>query len=50
MAMPAEIGDFATGVAVKSRNAAIALRLAAWSATALLPWAGIGALVDMLLR
>jgi hypothetical protein len=49
MAMPADISDFARAGAVKSRDT-IALRLAVWCAAALLPWAGIGALVRILLR
>ena len=50
MAMPADVSDFARAGAVKSRDATIALRLAVWVAVALLPWAGIGALVGILLR
>lgn len=50
MAMPADISDFAREGAVKSRDTTIALRLAVWCAAALLPWAGIGALVRILLR
>jgi hypothetical protein len=49
MAMPADISDFARSGAVKSSAAAIALRLALWAAAALLPWAGIGALVGILI-
>jgi hypothetical protein len=50
MAMPAEFSDFARAGAVKSGDARIALRLAVWVAAALLPWAGIGAVIGILLR
>jgi hypothetical protein len=50
MAMPADVSDFARAGAVKSRETTIALRLAVWLAAALLPWAGIGAVVGILLR